>query len=62
MRWRLELCTSTCSSLRLLLWLVLTRIMGTCLELRGGRPLALLLCLQHLLGIIFFLLVAIVIV
>ena len=60
-RGRLELCTSTCSSLRFLRRLVLTRIIGTCIKVRGGPQLLLLLGLQYLLYIlIFFLLVAIV--
>ena len=43
-------------------WPVLTQIIGTCIKVRRRRLLALLLCLQYLLGIIFFLLVTIVIV
>ena len=54
MQGRLELCTSSCSSLFLLLLLVLTLIIGTGIEVRDGRQLALLLGLQHLAGILFF--------
>ena len=62
-RGRLELCTSSRSSLCFLLWLVLTRIIGTRIEVSGGCPLALQLGLQYLCRIIFFcLLVGIVVV
>ena len=54
---RLELCTSTRSSLRFLLRLVLTGF-GTCIEMSGGCPLALRLGLQYLLRILLFLLLA----
>ena len=53
-RRQLELCATTRSSLRFLLWLVRTRIIGIRIEVRGGRLLALLLGLQHLRRILFF--------
>ena len=53
-QWWLELCT--CSSLRFLPRLVLSRIIGTCIKLRGGCPLPHLLALQYLMQILFFLL------
>ena len=63
MRGRPELCTSSLSSLCFLLCLVLTRIIGTSIEVRGWRPLALLLGLQRLRRILLFcLLVGIVVV
>ena len=53
-QWRLELCT--CSSLCALLWVVLTGIIRTCIKVRGGCPLPLLLCLQCWIQILFFIL------
>ena len=60
-RWRLELCT--CSSLHFLLLLLLTRIIGICIKVRGGCPLPLLLGLQYLIQtVLLLLLVAILII
>ena len=49
--------TNTGSSVRFLLRLFLTRL-GACIEVSGRCPLALLLGLQYLLWILFFLLLA----